>query len=504
MLYDNPQLVQSNLAAFQITRDLSHASIARGVLDYLLRDLKHPEGGFCAAEDADSLDTSDGKKKEGEFYTWTETEIHEVLGSGGGGGDIGGKLSPAELASMFASHYGIKTEGNCTRSPRSDPHHEFKGKNVLYQAKTLEETARATNVSIGEADEILSTCREKLFNVRTTRPRPFRDDKILTAWNGMAIGALATAGRVLSSEDPPLENLFPVQGRNPLEYIQAAKTAADCIRKNLYDQNTGQLRRAYMNGPSNVFGFSDDYAWCIAGLLELYFATGEAENVRWAMELQKKMDELFWDATGGGYYQSPSPPFSSSTTTTESGSGGETPGLVEKTSAGVLFRMKEDYDGAEPATSSIAVSNLWKLAALSGTQKATELKKQAEKCAAGFAGQLKEAPSALPQMCTALHLLEVGHARQVVIVGKKGESDTEALINAAYSVYAPDMVVLHLDLGNAKLMKFWKDQNPETVSIAEATGMTVNEPATAFICQNYTCKKPTTDPEVVKKTLAEV
>lgn len=498
MLYDNPQLVQSNLAAYQITRVLDHASIARGVLDYLLRDLKHPEGGFCAAEDADSLDTSDGKKKEGEFYIWTAKEIDEVLGGGGGAG----KFSSSEVASMFASHYGIKPEGNCTRSPRSDPHHEFQGKNVLYQAKTLEETASATNVSIGEADEILSSCREKLFNVRKTRPRPFRDDKILTAWNGMALGALATAGRVLSSEDPPLEKLFPVEGRDPMEYIHAAKTAAECIRKNLYDQSTGQLRRAYMNGPSNVPGFSDDYAWCIAGLLELYFATGEVEYVQWAMELQDKMDELFWDAQGGGYYQSPSPT-SSTTKSGEEASAGGGPGR-EGTSASVLLRMKEDYDGAEPASSSIAVSNLWKLAALSSTQKATELKKQAEKCAAGFSGQLKEAPSALPQMCSALHLLEVGHARQVVITGGKGEPDTEALINAAYSVYAPDVVLIHLDLSNENLMNFWKQQNPEAVSIAEATGMTVNEPATAFICQNFTCKKPTTDPEVVKKTLAEV
>jgi len=496
MLYDNPQLVQSNLAAFQITRDLSHASTARGVLDYLLRDMKHPEGGFCAAEDADSLDTSDGKKKEGQFYVWSEAEILEVLGSGGGGG--GGKLSSSELASMFASHYGIKPEGNCTRSPRSDPHHEFQGKNVLYQAKTLEETSRAGNLSIGEADELLSFCREKLFNARKTRPRPFRDDKILTAWNGMAICALATAGRVLSSEDPPLEKLFPVEGRNPLEYIQAAKTAAECIRKFLHDRTTGHLRRAYMNGPSNVPGFSDDYAWCIAGNLELYFATGEVEYVQWAMELQEKMDELFWDAAGGGYYQSPSP----ASITTESGE--ETTGRGESTSAGVLLRMKEDYDGAEPAASSIAVSNLWKLAALSGTQKAAELKRQAGKCAAGFSGQLKEAPSALPQMCAALHLLELGHARQVIIAGKKGEADTEALINAAYSVHAPDMVVIHLDLSNEPAMNFWKEQNPEAVSIAEATGMTVNEPATAFICQNFTCKKPTTDPEVVKKTLAEV
>jgi uncharacterized protein YyaL (SSP411 family) len=481
MLYDNPQLVQSNLAAYQINRDLTHASVARGVLDYLLRDLKHPEGGLCAAEDADSLDTSDGKKKEGQFYVWTKTEIDEVLGGGGGGGSSG-----EIAAAMFTSHYGIKSEGNCTQSPRSDPHHEFQGKNVLYEAKSLEETATAANISIGEAEEILSSCREKLFKHRKTRPRPFRDDKILTAWNGMAIGAFATAGRVLASEDPPLERLFPVEGRNPSEYIQAAKVTAECIRKNLYDSTTGQLYRAYMNAPSTVSGFSDDYAWVISGLLELYFATGEVEYVQWAIELQTKMDELFWDEDNGGYFQSPK----------NGDSGGGDVG-------GVLLKMKEDYDGAEPAASSIAVSNLWKLAALSGTVASAALRKQAEKCAGGFAGQLNESPSALPQMLTALHLLEVGFARQVVIAGRKGAPDTEALINAAYALYAADRVVIHLDLGDDLQIKWWQKHNPEVVALAEATGMTADDPATAFICQNFTCKKPTTDPEVVKKALEE-
>jgi uncharacterized protein YyaL (SSP411 family) len=491
MLYDNPQLVQANLAAYQLTRDLCHASVARGVLDYLLRDLRHPEGGFCAAEDADSVDPNDGRKKEGQFYVWTKKEIDDVLGGGGGGG------SSPQVAALFASHYGVKPEGNCTRSPRSDPHHEFQGKNVLYQAKTLEETAAAANLSIGETDEILASCREKLFKARETRPRPFRDDKILSAWNGMTIGAFATAGRVLATEDPPLERLFPVEGRNPSEYIQAAKIAAECIRKNLYDSSTGELRRMYMNGPSNVPGFSDDYAWIISGLLELYFSTGEVQYVEWAMKLQEKMDELFWDENGGGGY------FQSAASSSAGGGGGSGSEKSEKSGSGVLLRMKEDYDGAEPAASSIAVSNLWKLAALSGTEKASQLRKRAEKCAASFSGQMQHAPVAMPMMCAALHLVEVGFARQVVIAGKKGASDTEALINAAYSVYTPDMVLILLDLADEKSMEFWRRENPEMVAIAEATGMTAKDAATAFICQNFTCKKPTTDPEVVKKTLAE-
>lgn len=465
MLYDQPQLVQAYLAAFQITRNREHALVARGVLDYLLRDLKHPGGAFYAAEDADSLDEKDGKKKEGEFYVWTAEEVESVLG--------------AELSPLFSAHYGIKSNGNCTRSARSDPHDEFTGKNVLYQTRSLAETAKAADTSLGQAEEILSSAREELFNVRAQRPRPHRDEKIVVAWNGMAIGALAVAGRALASEDPPLERLFPVEGLAPKAYLQAAATAVGFIREHLYDEGTGKLQRAFTKGPSAVAAFSDDYAHLISGLLELYFATGDVGHLQWALKLQDKMDELFWDETHGGYFQA--------------AAGDEH----------MRFRMKEDYDGAEPAASSIAVANLWRFAALGGTEAAAKWTKQAEKCASAFGGQLKEAPVAMPQMCTSLHLLDVGHGRQVVIAGRRGNDDTEALLNAAASVYAPDKILILLDLGDEELMKFWREHNPEAVALAEATGMTAEDPATAFICQNFTCRKPTTDPAAVAKTLSE-
>ena len=465
MLYDQPQLVQAYLSAFQITRNNMHASVARGVLDYLLRDLKHPGGAFFAAEDADSLDLKDGKKKEGEFYVWTSAEVENVLG--------------AELGGIFSGHYGIKPTGNCTRSTRSDPHQEFRGKNVLYQAKSLADTAKAADTSEGQVEEILSSAREELFNVRAQRPRPHRDEKIVVAWNGMAIGALAVAGRALSSEDPPLERLFPVEGIAPKTYLEAAQHAVSFLRENLYDESSGKLQRAFTRSASAVGAFSDDYAHLISGLLDLYFATGEVGHLQWALKLQTTMDQLFWDETNGGYYQ------------------------AAAEDEHLRIRMKEDYDGAEPAASSIAVANLWRFSALAGTESAVKWKKQAGKCAAAFANQLKEVPVAMPQMCSSVHVLDVGHARQVVIAGRRGADDTEALLNAAFSVYAPDKIVIHLDLGDEEVMNFWKEHNLEVVALAEATDMTSEDPATAFICQNFTCKKPTTDPEVVARTLAE-
>jgi uncharacterized protein YyaL (SSP411 family) len=166
--------------------------------------------------------------------------------------------------------------------------------------------------------------------------------------------------------------------------------------------------------------------------------------------------------------------------------------------------MKEDYDGAEPAASSIAAANLWRLAGLAGTDAAKVLRARAQKCAAAFEERLREVPVALPQMCCSLYLLSLGHPRQVIIAGRRGAPDTEALLDACFARFAPDMVVIHIDLGDDDAMAFWRAHNPEAVAMAEGSGMTVDDPATAFICQNFTCKAPTTDPGKVKEVLGEV
>jgi uncharacterized protein YyaL (SSP411 family) len=227
-----------------------------------------------------------------------------------------------------------------------------------------------------------------------------------------------------------------------------------------------------------IGAFSDDYAHMISGLLDLYAATGAVEHVIWALELQEVLDAEFWDEEGGGYFQ------------TATGNDGS-----------LKLRLKEDYDGAEPAASSIAASNLWRLAALSGTERAKVLHARAERCCLAFSERLTTASLSLPQLCCAAHLVSVGHARQVVVVGRRGADDTNALLDAASSVFAPDKVVIHIDLEDSKEVRFWKERNPEALALAEATGLAAQDPATAFICQNLTCKKPTTDPATVVRTL---
>ncbi|KAK9808898.1 hypothetical protein WJX72_005964 [[Myrmecia] bisecta] len=463
MLYDNPQLASTFLDAFKATGDVRYARIARGILDYLVRDMRHPDGGFHSAEDADSLDPALGKKIEGAFYLWTEAEIDDVLGP--------------ERAAVFKPHYYVKAEGNCDLSPRSDPHHEFTGKNCLIQKQSLADTAQSAGMSEVEAERVLAESREMLAARRALRPRPHLDDKVVTGWNGMAIGALATASQALQAEQPPISRSFPVEGRNPREYLDIAIKAAEWVQSKLWDANNKKLLRSFRGTPSGVSAFADDYAYLIAGLLELYGASGQTRWLVWARELQQTMDTLFWDDTSGGYY---------------SNSGQD---------SSILLRMKEDYDGAEPAASSIAAGNLSRLGALSGAEQARTYEERAAAVAAAFGERLEEMPLALPQMCCSLYLQALGHLRQVIVAGRSQSPDTQALLAAAHSVFAPEKVVIAIDPDDEEATAFWQTLNPEALGMAAAAKD--KGQAVAFICQNFTCKAPTSDPATVQQILAE-
>ncbi|CAL5218409.1 g85 [Coccomyxa viridis] len=465
MLYDNGQLASTYLDAFCLTGKASYARVARGILDYLKRDMTHPDGGIFSAEDADSIDKA-GKKTEGAYYVWTAQEVDEVLGT------------DTELGRAFKQHYYVKANGNVDLSPRSDPHGEFQGLNCFIERESVEATASALGLSVDEAEQTLAKARELLHARRLERPRPHVDDKIVAAWNGLAMGALAKASRVLANEpDQPPRQLFPVTGRPAHEYLDDAKQIARFVRANLWDEQRQRLLRSFLNGPSDVEGFADDYAFVISGLLDLYSASGETQWLAFAQQLQQKQDELFWDDTAGGYY---------ATT-------GNDPSI--------LLRMKEDYDGAEPAASSYALSNLLRLAALAGPEDAQWLRERAERTAAAFQERLGELAMAMPQMCAALHLLDAGHFRQVIIAGKAGAPDTEALMDAAHASFAPDKTVMLIDPTDEASTSFWREHNPEALAMAE--GWKTDRPATAYVCQNFTCKAPTTDPQKLRASLAE-
>jgi len=258
MLYDQAQLTVSYVEAWQVTGEEFFASVARQTLDYVLRDLTHPGGGFFSAEDADSLRSeSEGGHAEGAFYVWSRAEIVDALG--------------AEAAGEFCRHYGVKENGNAPAG--SDPHGEFLGKNILIEREP------------GGA-EALAESRAKLFAKRAERPRPHLDDKVITAWNGLMISAFARAGVAL---------------REPL-YLEAAGRAAEFLRKNL--TTDGALLRSWRGEPGRIRGFAEDHAFLIQGLLDLYAADFDDAWLAWALDLQARQDALFWDAAAGNYFSS--------------------------------------------------------------------------------------------------------------------------------------------------------------------------------------------------------
>src|SRR5206468_1580685 len=286
---------------------VEYESVARGILDYVARDMTSKEGGFFSAEDADSPvvagigDPGHTKTAEGAFYIWTKKEIDDALG---------------DIAEIFDFHYGVQPHGNAPEG--SDPQDEFRGKNILIERHTIAETAKHFQKTEEEIGKLLAQSREKLFSIRAKRPRPHLDDKIIAAWNGLMISAYARAAQVLDEA----------------RYLEIATRAAKFLRTNLYEEKSKLLYRNYRGGRSDIEGFADDYASVIQGLLDLYEASFDVEWLKFAVELQETQDRLFFDEKNGGYFS--------------------TSGKDQS----VFLRMKDDNDGAEPAASSLAALNL--------------------------------------------------------------------------------------------------------------------------------------------------
>jgi len=440
MLYDQAQLVNAYLEGYQATGRGIFGWIARETLDYVLRDLTGPGGGFFSAEDADSLLVAgETAHAEGAFYVWTQDEIRALCGSD---------------APLVERHYGIQANGN-TR-PESDPMGEFRGKNVLHQVRPLTETAAGLGIAPGSAEARLIAANGVLMHARAARPRPHLDDKILTAWNGLMISAFARAIQVLGPDDPAAR----------LGWERAATRAAEFIERELFDPATGRLWRSWREGRSNILGFAEDYAYLIQGLLDLYEAAGAIRWLRWADQLQETMDEDFWGAAGGGYFNSPA---------------GD-PHL--------LVRMKEDYDGAEPAPSSIATLNLLRLdAMLGGGTRADRAREAIE----ALRPQWERAPHGLPQLLVAIDFL-LGPVRQIVIASKPGDPAAAPLLKAIHrSVEAPRVIIwADGDDGQAWLAK----RQPWIAGVKTSGGQ-----PTASVCRNNTCGLPVTDPEELARQL---
>jgi uncharacterized protein YyaL (SSP411 family) len=443
MLYDQAQLALAYLEAAQVGGDPFHADVARDTLAYVAREMSDPAGGFYSAEDADSVPpeaagSPGAHKSEGAFYLWTTSELAAL------GGD----------ASVVAARFGIEEGGNAP----FDPQGEFTGKNLLYVARSFDEVASATGRTPEDVASILDRARLRMFEMRLLRPRPHLDDKVLTAWNGLMIAAFARGARVLRVEpfgDPTLAR----------QLIERATQAARFLKTTMWDASRRTLYRRYRDGESAIPGYAEDYAAAVLGALELFQATGSPEWYAWARELQDRQDALFWDAQGGGWF---------GTTGADSS---------------VLMRQKEEYDGAEPAASSIAAFNLLTFEHLSAD---AAMRSRLEATLRAFGPHLDRHGRVVPMMAAALSAWHAGMT-QVVIAGDSRAADCGALLDVLARRYLPFAVVLPLEPGSADAL---------SASLPALSAMRPRDGrATAYVCRAFTCREPVTTPDALAEQL---
>jgi hypothetical protein len=418
MLYDQALLAIAYTEAYQATGKKFYARTVREILTYISRDMTSNEGGFYSAEDADS------EGVEGKFYFWTLPQIQKILGK--------------EETETFKKIYTLDANGNFT-SPEAA---QTAGSNILHLKKVLPDLAGELGVPEKQLRRRLEINREKLFKVRNKRVHPFKDDKILTDWNGLMIAALARAGQVL----------------NEPRYTAVAVRAADFIMLRLRDNN-GRLVKRYRKGIAGLPAHLDDYAFVVWGFLELYEATLKAIYLQEAIRLNDQMIKHFWDQQSGGLF------------------------MTADDSERLLIRNKEIYDGAIPSGNSVAALNLLRLGHMTGRE---DYLKKAEGISRAFSESVNRYPAGHAHLMVALdYTLNPNY--EVVIVGQPGAKDTRAMLLALRRPFLPGKVVL--------LRPADKKAAAEIIRMAPYTEFMVSKDgrATAYVCTNFVCKLPTTD-----------
>ena len=410
MLYDNAQLVRLYVDCYLVSGERRYADVARDVIRYVLRDMTHPEGGFYSAEDADS----DGK--EGKFYAWTKREL-------------GALLTPEELK-VVSKVYGVTDKGNFVDHSDPDP---LPNQNVL--------SIVGTNLSASE-ERRLHVAKEKMFKARQGRVRPHLDDKVLSSWNGLMLGALAHAYGALGDE----------------VFLFAAQKNLRFVRSKLWDSRSKTLYHRWRDGERDAVQLLKPYAFLLAGTIDLYQVTLDPEHLEFAVQLAESMLERFYDKDAGGFWQ------------------------AATNAADLILRVKESDDAAEPSGNSVAILALLKLASI------TERKEFRESATQGlrlFASRINEVPQGMPFMLGAL-AFSLQEPKRVVLAGDANLPSARKLIHAAHSVYEPNKVV-HGTTGPIE-------------PFARTLPAKDNQP-TVYLCTGTSCQPPTQDPQKVKQLL---
>jgi uncharacterized protein len=447
MLYDQAQLVLAYNEAAQASGDRFFLDVAGDTLRYVQRDLTDPGGGFYSAEDADSLPPDGvGQASEGAFYLWSFDEISHLLGPD---------------AQVFSERFGVQPNGNALQDPRGD----FAGRNILYEAKPLDDLARDVGQTRDDLEHVLARSRDLLFRVRAARPRPHLDDKVLTAWNGLMIAAFARASRAAAAFD---RGTGDPSAPGAESYLASAQRAAAFIRDRMWAPGSGRLLRRYRDGEAAIDGYAEDYACLVFGLLELFQADGDPAWLEWAVAVQRAQDERFLDEQAGGWYST---------------SGHD---------SSLLLRLKEDYDGAEPAASSVAAANVLALSRLgaAGASSAASV----ERALALFAPRIAQAPRAVPMM---LCVLSAWHApkTEVVVAGASGDTAADALVFAMDRTYQPFAVLVRSDPNGDRASRL-----AAQLPWVAGQGMRDGRP-TAYVCRSFACDQPVTDAAALLRLL---
>ena len=400
MLYDNALLTVTYLEAYQATGNVFYREVVEDTLAYILREMTSPEGPFYSTQDADS------EGVEGKFFVWTLAEIEKILGK--------------EEAALFADIYDITSEGN------------WEGHNIPRRSRPYEQEAKLHHLSEADLRRRLGASKKKLFEVRSKRIWPARDEKILTAWNGLMIAAFAQAAQVL--EKP--------------EYTKAAVGAAEFLLMHMRSPEGRLLRTTGAGGKPKLNGYLEDYSYLIDALVSLYETTFEPRWIKAAQELAQVMIDQFWDPLDGGFF------------------------FTGKDHETLIARTKDPHDNATPSGNAMAVTGLLRLHKLTGNG---DLLDKAEKTLELYRGLLTSAPMTAGQMLVALDFY-LGPVQEFAVVGD-GKDAQEALALLRQG-FRPRRVVA------------WKKTNDDVEDIPLLKGKTAQGDVTTYICQDFSCQAP--------------
>jgi uncharacterized protein len=414
MLYDNAQLARVYLMAYQATGKPFYRQIAEDVIGYVLRDMTDPSGGFYSTEDADS------EGVEGEFYVWTPAQLQTLLGS--------------EDARLFGAFYDVKPLGN------------FEGRaSILHVDDPPAAVAARLGISEAELERALERGRRLLFEARSQRVRPARDDKVLAAWNGMLLRALAEAARVLERGD----------------FLDAAIKNAEFLLSRMQTADGGLYRTWKPGHAAHLNGYLEDHANVADGLVALYEATFDPRWLTAAAGLADGMLARFADVENGGFF--------------DTSSDHET----------LITRPKDIFDNATPSGNAVATDVLLRLGLLTGN---AEYERAAREVLELLRDPMARYPLGFARSLNALDFL-LGRPKEIAVIGAFDGPDTAALLRVIFGPFRPNKVVAGAEPGRAIAIPLLEHREQR------------DGRATAYVCEHYVCQAPTTDPDELRALL---